>query len=233
MRSHTFALLLTAAAIGLAAHAETPIRPPGSPTEEPRYLGVDFGSWLVVQALGTTTEPIRQAGTGVPVCVGWNTILTFRADQATCWCWSLDPNVTVAAPTGDGGCQVTDPAGRDGDGACFSTAANETRWNAPAWPTVAARAGSRGYVGSPGGLCTVLTSTTVSFGSQLRLPCRVTADCTALVGGGTCEAFASPLPGLDGRTTSNLSHAEQYARSCAYVVGRSVSPATAFVEGKR
>lgn len=234
MRLIALALVAT---LGLALDAEAqsqrPIRPPAAATEEERYAGVDFASWLVVQSLGSTTETIQRGGTGSPVCVPWEVVVSFRAEDTTCWCWTLDPNVQVAAPTGDGGCQISDDNGRDGDGACFATAANETAWGAPAWQVVPARAGARGYAGAPGGLCTVATTTTAGFGSALRVPCRVTADCTAVVGSGTCEAFASPVPSTDGRTTSSTSRDEQYGRGCAYVRARSAGATVAFVGGKR
>lgn len=228
--------LLTCIAAPAAAQPrpeQRPVRLTGSSFEEPRYTGVDVANWLQVQALGTATEAIRRNGTGTPVCVPWESTVSTRATQDTCWCWSMDPNVTLSAPTADGGCSVTDSAGPDGLGSCWSTAANETSWSFPAWQVVSRRAGARGFVGTTGGVCTVATSTTVGQGSELRVPCTTTADCTAIVGSGTCRALQSPLPTAQGEALTATSRTLQLGRSCAYLVARPAAAATAFVGGKR
>lgn len=221
-------LLLTLSATAQTVPAtHRPIRPPAASTEEQRYQGADFPSWQITQALGTSTEPLRIAGTGVPMCIGWEAIVSFSADQRTCWCFTLDPNVRVAAPSADGGCRITDDYGRDGDGACFTTAANESKWKSPHWGLVATRPGSRGYPGGTGGVCTVATSTTQGFNSELRVPCRVDGDCTTVVGSGTCEDFTTLASGATRRGDV------QYRLGCAYVVATPAAAATAWVEGGR
>lgn len=228
------ALVILALALASPALAQQkPVNPKVGVNEEPRFVGADFPSWQITQALGTTTEALRLGGTGAPICVGWQALVAFSADQRTCFCWTLDFNVRVAAPTADGGCRITDDYGRDGDGACFTVAANETKWKSPHWPIVANRPGSRGYVGTiGGGLCSVSTSTTAGFGAALRPACRVDADCTTVVGSGTCVAFTSPAPSSSG-ASSAAAIDQQLGAGCAYIVATPAAAATAWVEGGR
>lgn len=232
MRLLLLVLALTLSTILAApAQAQGHNRPIGS---EPRYVGVDFPSWLVVQSVGTTTEVVRHAGTGAPICVPWETIVSVKADQVSCWCFSMSPNVTISAPTGDGGCQITDAnSGPDGAGACIDTAGGERAWISPAWQIAARRPGARGFAGTVGGVCSVATTTTAGWGSALRVPCDNNQTCTDVVGSGTCGALASALPGATGATTDYTSRDLQYAQGCAYLSTVAAATGVAFVGSRR
>ncbi len=202
-------LALSIAPLTAEAQGDRPLRPP----EADRYVGADTPSWQVTQALGALTEPISLDGTGMPICVGWGAIVAVSADARTCWCWSQTVSATVAAPTGNGGCRMSEDNGPDGAGSCWSTAAAETKWKWPHRPVVEARAGARL------GMCTTLTSSTAGLGREVALPCRTTAECTARLGSGTCDTV----------TTG----AEREAASCAFLLSRAAEATTAYVEGGR
>lgn len=216
-----------------SAHAQAQARPKSPGVGEPRFVGVDFPSWLINQSVGTTSEYLRAAGTGAPVCVPWESVISVRADQVSCWCWTQNLNTSISAPTGDGGCQLTDAGGPDGAGACIDTSANERAWMSPAWEISARRPGARGYAGTVGGVCSVATTTTAGFGSSVRPPCTYTADCTTVVGSGTCTSYTSALPSHDGRSTDATSRDLQYAQGCAYLVMVSASASNAFIGARK
>lgn len=203
-------LLALVALVSLPAIAQDkPMRLP----EADRYTGVDLPSWQVTQALDSDTEPVSLNGTGIPICVGWGAIVATSADARTCWCWSQTVSATVAAPTGNGGCRLTVDASADGMGACWSTAAGETKWKAPWRPTVENRAGARL------GLCTTDTSTTNGLGRAVALPCRTTAECLHRLGSGTCDTDTTPT--------------EREADSCAFLLARPAASTVGYVEGGR
>ena len=228
MRSNYFALILVLLCAAPAmAQSNRPIGSPG----EPRYVGVDYPSWLEVQAVGTTTEYLRHAGTGAPICVPWESILTLRSDQTACACWTMNLNTTIAAPSGDGGCRVTDTGGPDGSAACVDLAQTERAWLSPAWQIAPRRPGARGYTGTVGGVCSVATTTTAGWGQALSVPCTYTADCTTVVGSGSCTSYSSALPGNGGPTASGRD--VQYGSGCAYIAMVAGSSANVFFGGRR
>ena len=206
---------------------------PLEPAMTGRYSGVDASSWYVGQSGASTTNYLRANGTGAALCVPWDSVVYTRSDVETCWCWSMDYNVTLSAPGANGACNVTDTGGPDGRGACWSSAANEPHWDFPAFGVVPRRPGARGFAGTIGGVCTVATSTTVGLGAELRPPCTATADCTAVVGSGTCEARSSALPRFDGTPTDAYSRDVQRKYGCAFLVWRPISSAFAHFAGKR
>lgn len=229
MRYFLVLLLLTIAAPVFGQAQSQPLDPPNAP----RFSGIDASSWQITQSGSATTNVLRLGGTGAPACVPWGMIVYQRSDALTCWCWSMDPNVTIAAPGANGACDVTDTGGPDGRGSCWTTAAAEPHWEFPAYAIVPRRPGARGFAGTIGGVCSVATSTTVGFGERLRPPCGATADCTAVVGSGTCEATSVALPRPDGTAGDATSRDLHQKLGCAYLVWRPSGAAVISVGGKR
>lgn len=220
-----FALVLLALCATFGAEAQTqntrPIQPPGSPSVEPRYLGVDFPAHAIVQSITSTGGVYvrRNGSSGGPLCVPWETIVSYRAEQAMCVCYVQSPSqLTLTGPASSGGCQITDQNGPDGTGACFVLSGGAPPvYRSPAWQSVANRPGARG------GACTVATSTTVTLGVTRRPPCGITSDCTTVVGSGTCDTLAT------------LPNPEQvrYGQGCAYVLARGGATGLLFTEVAR
>lgn len=205
-----------------------PIHPPASTSNEPRYVGVEFPAGACVEDVAAATEALHvdcDASPTVELCLEWDAQLMITSDQKTCVCFAMGEAsyITIADPTGDGGCAITDADGPDGLGACELIEADQTRWLSPAYSIVRSRAGSRD------GLCSVGTSTTNSFGmsrpgvtpsatSGLRYPCNDAIECTNTVGSGTCSSLAS--------LSADQAASDRYSQSCAWVY---VRPADAAV----
>lgn len=205
-----------------AAGAQTrPIRPPAAPTEEQRYVGVDFPSHgpIIQNITSTVGVYVRRNGTsGLPICVPWETVVSVRAEQTVCMCYVGSPReLTLTGPGAAGGCQITDVNGPDGSGACFLVNSSGPVWKSPAWTVVSARPGARA------GACSVATSTTVGLGVARRPPCRVDADCTAAVGSGTCDLLSGAANATEVR----------YGQGCAYLLARGSATGLVWVELSR
>jgi hypothetical protein len=218
-----FALLLLALVASFGAEAQTqtarPIYPPGSGSQEPRYLGVDFPAHTIIQSITSTGGVYlrRNGSSGAPLCVPWETIASYRSEQSVCVCYVQSPSqLTLSGPGSAGGCQITDGNGPDGTGACFVLSGGAPPvYRSPAWQSVANRPGARL------GACSVATSTTVSLGAPPRRPpCGVTSDCTTVVGSGTCDLLAGAPNATDVR----------YGQGCAYVLARGAATGLMFVE---
>lgn len=199
-----------------------PIHPPASTSNEPRYLGVEFPAAACVEDVLAATEALHvdcDASPTVELCLEWDAQLMITSDQVTCVCFAMGEAsyISIAAPTADGGCAITDADGPDGLGACEIIEANQTRWLSPEYSIVRSRAGARD------GLCSVGTSTTNSLGmsrpgvtpsstSGLRYPCNDNIECTNTVGSGTCSSLSS--------LSASQAAQDRYSQSCAWVYVR-------------